>query len=90
MLEVADTGPGMSASFVRDRLFKPFETTKPSGMGIGVYESQQYVASLGGRIDVDSGEGRGTRVVVRLPAAELGGGALRGEHAARTAEGTAT
>ncbi|HEX4883870.1 MAG TPA: XrtA/PEP-CTERM system histidine kinase PrsK [Casimicrobiaceae bacterium] len=90
VLEVADTGPGMSASFVRDRLFKPFETTKPSGMGIGVYESQQYVASLGGRIDVDSGEGRGTRVVVRLPAAEMGGGALRGEHAARTAEGTAT
>ena len=68
LLEVADTGAGMSAAFVRDRLFKPFETTKASGMGIGVYESQQYVTSLGGRVEVESAEGRGTRVVVRLPA----------------------
>jgi hypothetical protein len=66
-VEVADTGPGMSAEFVRERLFKPFQTTKPSGMGIGVYESQQYVTSLGGRIDVHSREGVGTRVRVLLP-----------------------
>jgi signal transduction histidine kinase len=75
----------MSTAFVRERLFKPFETTKPAGMGIGVYESQQYVASLGGRIDVDSGEGRGTRVVVRLPSPDGGVTPLRTEPAARVA-----
>jgi putative PEP-CTERM system histidine kinase len=69
-IEVADTGVGMSAEFVRERLFKPFETTKDSGMGIGVYESRQYVAGLGGRIVVDSAEGAGTRVRVLLPSAD--------------------
>ena len=64
---VTDGGIGMTPEFVRDRLFKPFETTKASGMGIGVYESSQYVASIGGEITVDSDPGRGTRVRVRLP-----------------------
>jgi len=73
VVEVEDGGIGMTAAFVRERLFKPFETTKSSGMGIGVYESQQYVDSLGGRIDVDSREGGGTRVVVRLPVTEAAG-----------------
>lgn len=72
-VEVADTGRGMSPDFVRNRLFRPFETTKSSGMGIGVYESQQYVARLGGRIVVDSKEGAGTRVCVLLP---QGGGSI--------------
>lgn len=69
-LEVADTGPGMTPEFVRDRLFKPFATTKASGMGIGVYESSQYLAAMGGRIDVDSAPGAGTRMRVFLPAAD--------------------
>jgi putative PEP-CTERM system histidine kinase len=72
VVEVTDNGPGMSPEFVRERLFKPFESTKTAGMGIGAYESQQYVQGLGGRIDVDSAEGRGTtvRLVLRAPAAE--------------------
>jgi signal transduction histidine kinase len=72
VVEVTDNGPGMSPEFVRERLFKPFESTKAAGMGIGAYESQQYVQGLGGRIDVDSAEGRGTtvRLVLRAPAAE--------------------
>ena len=68
VLEVVDTGIGMTAEFVRDRLFKPFETTKAGGMGIGVYESTQYIQSLGGRIDVDSTPGAGTCVRLWLPA----------------------
>jgi putative PEP-CTERM system histidine kinase len=72
-IEVADTGVGMSAQFQRERLFKPFETTKPSGMGIGVYESQQYVTGLGGRIAVESSEGGGTRVRVLLPRSDGAG-----------------
>jgi putative PEP-CTERM system histidine kinase len=67
VVEVSDTGSGMSAEFVSERLFKPFETTKTSGMGIGVYESQQYVVGLGGQILVESAEGKGTRVRVLLP-----------------------
>ena len=67
LVEVSDTGPGMTPEFVRERLFKPFETTKPSGMGIGVYESAQYVKSVGGEIRIDSVPGRGTAVKVLLP-----------------------
>ncbi|MGH8802252.1 MAG: XrtA/PEP-CTERM system histidine kinase PrsK, partial [Casimicrobiaceae bacterium] len=67
LLEVRDHGGGMSPEFVRERLFKPFQTTKPAGMGIGVYESSQYVAGLGGNITVDSTPGAGTRVFLRLP-----------------------
>ncbi|HYQ99366.1 MAG TPA: XrtA/PEP-CTERM system histidine kinase PrsK, partial [Casimicrobiaceae bacterium] len=69
-LEVADTGTGMSAEFVRDKLFKPFATTKAAGMGIGVYESSQYLAGIGGQIAIDSAPGAGTRVRVRLPAGD--------------------
>jgi putative PEP-CTERM system histidine kinase len=70
VLEVSDTGIGMSPEFVRGRLFKPFETTKPEGMGIGVYESLQYISGLGGQILVDSEPTRGTRVRVLLPTVE--------------------
>jgi putative PEP-CTERM system histidine kinase len=67
VVEVADTGAGMSSEFLRERLFKPFQSTKPTGMGIGAYESSQYVGELGGRILVDSSPDAGTRVKVCLP-----------------------
>ena len=67
VLEVADNGVGMSAEFIRERLFKPFETSKSTGMGIGVYESAQYVKSIGGEIQFESVPGAGTRVRVLLP-----------------------
>ena len=66
-VEVGDTGHGMAPEFVRERLFKPFQTTKPTGMGIGAYESFQYVQELGGRITVDSAPDQGTRVTMLLP-----------------------
>lgn len=66
-VEVGDSGHGMPAGFVRERLFKPFQTTKPAGMGIGAYESRQYVRELGGDIGVESVENVGTRFRVRLP-----------------------
>jgi hypothetical protein len=64
---IQDTGCGMSAEFMRESLFKPFNTSKASGMGIGVYETQQYVQELGGTLRFDSEPGRGTRVAVTLP-----------------------
>ena len=68
---VGDTGKGMSASFIQSRLFKPFQTTKTSGMGIGAYESLQYARDLGGSIDVHSVEHKGTVVTLSLPVFEL-------------------
>lgn len=64
---VGDTGQGMSQDFIRDRLFKPFQTTKPAGMGIGAYESFQYVQELGGHIEVDSEPNKGTLIRMLLP-----------------------
>ena len=67
LVEIGDTGQGMSKEFIRDRLFKPFQSTKEAGMGIGAYESAQYIRELGGEILVDSEPGRGTRITVSLP-----------------------
>jgi signal transduction histidine kinase len=67
VIEVTDSGVGMTPAFVRDRLFKPFQTTKATGMGVGMYESAQYVTGLGGRILVDSTPDVGTLVRVVLP-----------------------
>lgn len=64
---VSDNGSGMSEQFIRERLFRPFESTKSMGMGIGTYESREYVRQLGGEILVDSSEGVGTTFVVRVP-----------------------
>ncbi len=70
-LEVADNGEGMTPEFIRDRLFKPFQSTKQAGMGIGAYESFQYVQELGGKIEVHSEVGRGTTVTILLPLFEI-------------------
>jgi putative PEP-CTERM system histidine kinase len=75
MVEVGDTGEGMTAEFVRERLFKPFQTTKATGMGIGAYESLQYVQELGGRVQVESAPNAGTRVRLLLPRFETATGA---------------
>lgn len=66
-IEVGDTGHGMSKDFIRDRLFRPFQSTKEAGMGIGAYESAQYIRELGGEMLVESEQGKGTRISVTLP-----------------------
>jgi putative PEP-CTERM system histidine kinase len=66
-VEVGDTGIGMSEDFVQNRLFRPFSSTKANGMGIGSYESFQYIRELGGRIDVHSRLGEGTLITLVLP-----------------------
>jgi putative PEP-CTERM system histidine kinase len=66
-VEVRDTGCGMSEAFVRERLFRPFQTTKPSGMGIGAFETAQYVKETGGRVEAQSRPGEGTRIRLLLP-----------------------
>ncbi|WP_137172569.1 XrtA/PEP-CTERM system histidine kinase PrsK [Massilia sp. HP4] len=66
-VEIADTGEGMSEEFIRERLFKPFESTKSAGMGIGVFESREYINELGGSLEVNSTPGRGTTFRLVLP-----------------------
>ena len=63
---IADQGQGMEADFVKTQLFKPFRTTKSGGYGIGAYESREIVRECGGRFDVYSTPGSGTRVVINL------------------------
>ncbi len=67
MIEIKDTGLGMSQEFIREKLFKPFESTKSAGMGIGVFESREYVSELGGEMEVSSSESEGTVFRIALP-----------------------
>ena len=69
-IEVADGGPGMSPEFVRTRLFQAFASTKDNGFGVGAYEARSLVAAMGGRIEVDSRPGEGSRFTVFLPLGE--------------------
>ncbi|MDV3457906.1 PEP-CTERM system histidine kinase PrsK [Sphingomonas sp. HF-S4] len=68
-VDVVDSGCGMSPAFVRDKLFKPFVSSKPGGFGIGAFEARQLVQAMDGRIEVTSREGQGTRFRVILKAA---------------------
>jgi putative PEP-CTERM system histidine kinase len=67
VIEIKDTGQGMSEEFIRERLFKPFESTKSAGMGIGMFESREYIHELGGQIEVSSRQAIGTTFRVILP-----------------------
>lgn len=70
LFEVADNGPGMSEESLKS-LFQPFfraaETRSLPGTGLGLATTKRLVEAHGGSIDVQSAEGRGTTVAVRLP-----------------------
>lgn len=68
VISVIDDGAGMAEDFVRERLFKPFDSTKGlAGMGIGAYECREVIRALGGRILVHSIPGNGTTFTIALP-----------------------
>ena len=67
MFSVGDTGRGMSRSFIETRLFRPFSTTKKTGIGLGLYTCREVIKASGGAIEVDSVEGAGTTFRVVLP-----------------------
>ena len=67
-IKIVDNGEGMSQSFIEQKLFKPFETTKGNaGMGVGVYEAKSFVEELNGHIEVESNIGEGTTFTLSLP-----------------------
>jgi putative PEP-CTERM system histidine kinase len=74
IMEVHDNGPGMDASFVQNRLFKPLASDKPHSMGLGAFQVRQLVRDMGGRLEVDSVPGKGTIMRVRLPILAAGSG----------------
>ena len=69
---VADTGPGLAPE-IADRLFQPFVTTKPSGLGIGLSICRSIVDAHGGRLWVSPNPGGGTIFRVGLPIAAARG-----------------
>ena len=66
-LVVQDTGPGIPPD-VLPRVFDPFFTTKSEGTGLGLSISYGIVRDHEGTVDVETGEGRGTRFVLTFPA----------------------
>jgi len=65
-IEIADNGPGIPCES-QAKLFTPYFTTKPSGSGLGLVIAKKVIEDHGGTIKIESKEGIGTRVVVRLP-----------------------
>jgi signal transduction histidine kinase len=69
MISVSDTGRGMTRQFMETRMFRPFATTKKTGIGLGLYTCREVITASGGSIEVDSVEGAGTTFRVVLPSA---------------------
>jgi len=67
VISVSDNGCGMSREFMEKRLFRPFQTTKKQGMGIGLYHCKTIVDAHGGKLNVESEEGKGTTFEILLP-----------------------
>src|SRR4030095_8613849 len=82
-LAVSDTGPGIPPERLA-RVFEPFYTGKPSGSGLGLTIAERIVAAHGGRIEIDSEPGRGTRVTLLFPLAAVGAWRPCGQAATRS------
>ena len=67
-INITDTGVGMTEAFMSSQLFKPFESTKQGGFGIGAYEARALAQSMDGQLRVDSRVGKGTSFTLLLPA----------------------
>jgi putative PEP-CTERM system histidine kinase len=66
-LSISDDGCGMTPTFLRDSLFRPFKTTKKKGLGIGMFQSKMIIEAHHGSIRVKSDLGKGTTFQVLLP-----------------------
>lgn len=67
VIDITDSGPGMTPEFIRDELFRPFGTAKPDGTGIGAWQAREILREAGGDLVVLSHLGAGTTMRVTLP-----------------------
>jgi signal transduction histidine kinase len=67
IVEICDTGIGMSQAFMENKLFRPFITTKEQGLGLGLYTCQQIFALHHAKIEVESAPNQGTTFRIILP-----------------------
>jgi putative PEP-CTERM system histidine kinase len=67
VLSVADNGCGMTPAFVKESLFRPFQSTKKNGLGIGMFQARLVVERHGGSIQVDSEAGKGSTIRISFP-----------------------
>lgn len=71
VIEIKDTGIGMSDAYIKEKLFKPFESTKGlTGMGIGAYQAREYIKQIGGELSVKSKQQVGTVFTIKIAIAE--------------------
>jgi putative PEP-CTERM system histidine kinase len=67
VIDITDRGPGMTAEFVRDRLFRPLSTSKPQGSGIGAWQARELLREAGGDLSALTSPGAGTTMRLMLP-----------------------
>jgi signal transduction histidine kinase len=68
-VDIVDRGPGMTAEFIRDELFRPLSTSKPQGSGIGAWQARELLREAGGELTVLSRPGAGTTMRLVIPLA---------------------
>jgi putative PEP-CTERM system histidine kinase len=71
LVDIIDEGPGMSADFIRDQLFRPFASTKAGGHGIGAYQARELLRAAGGDLLVLSRPGAGTTMRLLVPSVRV-------------------
>jgi signal transduction histidine kinase len=71
-VQISDTGQGMTEAFIKDCLFSAFNTTKESGLGLGLFTCKQIIALHHGKIKVASAPGVGTTFEILLPVEDNG------------------
>jgi putative PEP-CTERM system histidine kinase len=76
VIDIRDTGGGMSADFIANQLFQPFRSTKSEGYGIGAYQARELIRAAHGDLLVLSEIGRGTIMRIVLPAEPAAGSVL--------------
>lgn len=67
VIEFLDNGPGIVEGLLPDRLFEPFQTTKESGSGIGLWQVKNVISSIGGNISAENTTDTGATFIIELP-----------------------
>ncbi len=65
-ISISDNGPGIPLDFLESKLFKPFQTTKKDGLGVGLWQVKNFVKAMKGKILVKTSPGRGTTFEIIL------------------------